>query len=355
VTVKEGGETKAKASQAAPTSGSLVADFDGSAKKVMSCKDAQERTCGAKCAAAGELENIAKNAGFSAPQGCAIPFGVQIQAAERSQKEYEKLCNEFDAKASDGSAAESLAEKVRNLIKKEWKVDDSVVKDIQASVSSGSKVMVRSSANCEDLQKMSGAGLYDSIANVDSSNAGSVAEAVSLVWQSLWTKRAAQSRKAAGMKHSTAVMGVLVQKMVSPTFAFIAFSDNPISRDAGEVYIEMCVGMGETLASAGQPGTPYRFSYSKADKKVTTMALSSFSKALVPQGNSFQLASEQIDYSDIAIHTDSNLRDQVVEKIAQAVMAIAKERGSAQDVEGAIDAEGVMHIVQARPMVLSDD
>lgn len=191
--------------------------------------------------------------------------------------------------------------------------------------------MVRSSANCEDLQKMSGAGLYDSIANVDSSNADSVAEAVSLVWQSLWTKRAAQSRKAAGMKHSTAVMGVLVQEMVSPTFAFIAFSDNPISRDAGEVYIEMCVGMGETLASAGQPGTPYRFSYSKADKKVTTMALSSFSKALVPQGNSFKLASEQIDYSDIAIHTDSKLRDAVVEKIAQVREMPATAHGTRQN------------------------
>lgn len=119
---------------------------------------------------------------------------------------------------------------------------------------------------------MSGAGLYDSIANVDSSNADSVAEAVSLVWQSLWTKRAAQSRRAAGMQHSSAVMGVLVQKMISPKLAFIAFSNNPITRDANEVYIEMCVGMGETLASAGQPGTPYRFSYAKANHKVTTVS-----------------------------------------------------------------------------------
>ena len=50
------------------------------------------------------------------------------------------------------------------------------------------QVMVRSSANCEDLQKMSGAGLYDSIANVDSSNADAVAKAVSLVWQVTYIK-----------------------------------------------------------------------------------------------------------------------------------------------------------------------
>ena len=126
--------------------------------------------------------------------------------------------------------------------------------------------------------------------------------------QSLWTKRAGQSRKAAGMKHSSAVMGVLVQKMITPKLAWIAFSNNPITRDDTQVYIEMCVGMGETLASANQPGTPYRFSFSKKDGKVATLALSSFSKALMPQGDSFDLGEEQIDYTDIKLHTDEKYR-----------------------------------------------
>ena len=111
----------------------------------------------------------------------------------------------------------------------------------------------------EDLQKVSGAGLYDSIANVDVSDKaalgsamlpracmlsscrahahaqafqrvqrdaqkaadkrrhvfGGGSKAVSLVWQSLWTKRAALSRRAAGMKHTDAAMGVLVQQMIT--------------------------------------------------------------------------------------------------------------------------------------------
>lgn len=41
-----------------------------------------------------------------------------------------------------------------------------------------------------------------------------VGKAVSRVWQSLWTKRAALSRRAAGMKHEDAAMGILVQQMV---------------------------------------------------------------------------------------------------------------------------------------------
>lgn len=230
------------------------------------------------------------------------------QAAKPKWAEYIKMCEDFDAKSSNGVLADELAAKIRAFIKDEWKVDPSVVKDVQAKLPAGTRVMVRSSANCEDLQKMSGAGLYDSIANVDIDAPQSVKKAVSLVWQSLWTKRAALSRKAAGMAHASAVMGVLVQQMITPELAFIGFSSNPITRDNYSVYIEMCVGMGETLASANQPGVPYRFGYSKTDKKVSTLALSSFSKALVAEGDSFKLASKPIDFGSVRLHSDASYR-----------------------------------------------
>eukprot|EP00281_Chroomonas_sp_CCMP1168_P018805 CAMPEP_0206228300 /NCGR_PEP_ID=MMETSP0047_2-20121206/9098_1 /ASSEMBLY_ACC=CAM_ASM_000192 /TAXON_ID=195065 /ORGANISM="Chroomonas mesostigmatica_cf, Strain CCMP1168" /LENGTH=1066 /DNA_ID=CAMNT_0053651539 /DNA_START=96 /DNA_END=3292 /DNA_ORIENTATION=+ len=344
-----GGGSSGKAAAAAPSAASIVADFDDSVKKVVACADAKESTAGAKAAAAGEIEKIAQKAGFAAPLGCALPFGLMMQAAKPKWSEYLKLCDEFDGAASDGPQAEALAAKIRAFIKQEWKVDSSIVKDIQGKVPAGSRVMVRSSANCEDLQKMSGAGLYDSIANVNVDSADAISKAVSLVWQSLWTKRAAQSRKAAGMKHSTAVMGILVQHMIVPDLAFIGFSSNPITRDQDEVYIEMCVGMGETLASAGQPGTPYRFSYSKKTKKVNTLTLSSFSKALVAEGDGFELASKPIDFGTVRLHTDAAFRSALVSEIAVAIEAIADARGSAQDVEGAVDSEGGIHIVQARP------
>ena len=39
-----------------------------------------------------------------------------------------------------GAIADALAAKIRECIKNEWKVDPSVVKDIQSSVTAGSKV-----------------------------------------------------------------------------------------------------------------------------------------------------------------------------------------------------------------------
>merc|ERR1712045_618056 len=79
-------------------------------------------------------------------------------------------------------------------------------------------------------------------------------------------------------------MGVLVQPMVAlkgRIYAFIAFSKHVVEQDAGAVYLEFCVGLGETLASASEPGTPYRLVVQKrAPHAVTIISLGSFSFAL---------------------------------------------------------------------------
>ena len=61
-----------------------------------------------------------------------------------------------------------------------------------------STVIVRSTANVEDLAGMSGAGLYDSIPNVALGNSGAFEDALTGVWASLYTRRAVLSRRAAG-------------------------------------------------------------------------------------------------------------------------------------------------------------
>ena len=60
-------------------------------------------------------------------------------------------------------------------------------------------VIVRSTANVEDLAGMSGAGLYDSVPNVALGRAGAFGGAVAEVWASLYTRRAVLSRRAAGL------------------------------------------------------------------------------------------------------------------------------------------------------------
>lgn len=62
-----------------------------------------------------------------------------------------------------------------------------------------STVIVRSTANVEDLAGMSGAGLYDSIPNVALGSSGAFEKALTGVWASLYTRRAVLSRRVAGL------------------------------------------------------------------------------------------------------------------------------------------------------------
>lgn len=59
-------------------------------------------------------------------------------------------------------------------------------------------MIVRSTANVEDLAGMSGAGLYDSIPNVALGDSGAFEKALTGVWASLYTRRAVLSRRSAG-------------------------------------------------------------------------------------------------------------------------------------------------------------
>ena len=66
------------------------------------------------------------------------------------------------------------------------------------ALGSDATVIVRSTANVEDLAGMSGAGLYDSIPNIALGTSGAFEKALASVWASLYTRRAVLSRRAAG-------------------------------------------------------------------------------------------------------------------------------------------------------------
>lgn len=63
---------------------------------------------------------------------------------------------------------------------------------------SSARAYVRSSANVEDIEGMSGAGLYESVPNVDVGSAEELGAAIAEVWASLYTARAVSTRRRAG-------------------------------------------------------------------------------------------------------------------------------------------------------------
>lgn len=330
-------------------------EFDGTSKTAIPIVKADIASTSSKCTYAGKLRGVAESSDglFEAADGVALPHGMFQDMKQKHKGKYDELVQAYDEAYRCGKGVDEAAQAVQEFVRREFVMSNNTCEEICKHFEKGCRVMVRSSANAEDLEEMSGAGLYDSYANVDVNDVAGLKEAVSKVWASVWTKRAASSRASYGVKHERVSMAVLVQKMVRSELSFVAFSEDPVSRDAERVYVEVAVGMGETLASATCDGSPYRFAVVRKGMKVETASFGSYGVEIVAGEEGVR--QRVVDYSAERMTTDAEFREEIVGRIARVVMSLEKEFGGAQDVEGAVvGCEGVgrLFVVQARPQVV---
>jgi phosphoglucan,water dikinase len=273
-----------------------------------------------------------------------IPFGVMeesLHATPDLEKEYELLVSKLNDLAP-GDLVEALS-KLRDIVL-QLQVPDEILSNVIERFSRNNRLMVRSSASCEDLEGLAAAGLYESIANVPPAE---VAEAVRKVWASLWARRAASNRRKLGIPHEKTYMAVLIQQMLVPEFSFIMHTANPTTHDPDEVYVELAVGLGQTLASVEQPGTPYRMICNKYTASVKILASASFSHALWPDSER-GLIRKTLDYSDIELSTDESFRDYLGRRLGAIGRFVEGCLGRPQEIEGVV-LDGTVHLVQSRP------
>jgi len=347
-------QVASKKAIAPPKLGALSLDGD----KVLDAVEIADKPqiAGGKAASCGKLEKLAKAAGFVAPKGIGIPFGMMKKAVkgEKFDAALRGLKAALDASSAD---VEASARVVREAVE-QCEVPQSVIEGIMAKLPQAERVAVRSSANSEDLENVSGAGLHDSVLGVDARDPGALKKAVLQVWGSMFTLRAVQSRHAAGMPlYDGIAMGVLVQPMASraasAAYAFIAFSKDVVADDAGSVYIEICIGLGETLASANEPGTPYRLVVQKKPPHaVSVRSLASFSYGLhdAPGGPKHL----RVDYSKERPSTDRAFLEKLGQDVAAVADRVEKDYGVPMDMEGIVledNGRREVHLVQARPIV----
>jgi len=328
-----------------------IPDPESKRALVVATTDVSKESAGTKASSAGILEAAAKeNRDFKVPRGVVIPFSSFQRAvlAGGPELDYFGILQGFDELSL--AEKEKRAEAVAATILYKFPLNQDIVRKIQGNFGKETLIMVRSSANCEDLEEMSGAGLYDSFANVPVSDRGAIAEAVRKVWSSLWTKRAALSRSQYKVPHEKVLMAVLVQEMLEAELSFIMFSHNPINGAKNEVYIEMAVGMGETLASAEVRGSPYRLVYNTDKNRAEVLALASFSYSLVPGGDNLELEKKAVDYSKVKMTTNPGWREQMTRRLAKIAKFLEARYGKPQDIEGVVIGETI-YLVQSRAMV----
>lgn len=184
---------------------------------------------------------------------------------------------------------------------------------------------------------MAGAGLFDSILNVPLSDMANVRKAIVNVWLSLFTERAIISRKQYGITSEQAHMSVLIQQQIHSDFSFVIHTKNPVNQNTNEVYIEVAAGLGETLASANQSGTPYRLIYRRDADECEVMAFANYSYGLFAAINGTEPENQIIDYSKIQFSTEVEQLELLGKRLGRVSLEIERELGgSPQDIEGAL-------------------
>ena len=138
---------------------------------------------------------------------------------------------------------------------------------------------------------------------------------------------------------------------------FFCFThETPITESDQDMYAEMALGLGETLASGNVRGTPWRFDIAKATKEVTVKTFSSFGEMYIADDSNSDSSALQMKrvFCDDGNHwltTDEKRRNDVVgAKLGGLGIYLESTLGNVpQDVEGCLLSDGTLCVVQARP------
>jgi pyruvate,water dikinase len=168
---------------------------------------------------------------------------------------------------------------------------------------------VRSSGQAEDGTAHSHAGQFETVLNVAASD---VLTAAAQVWKSGFSETI-ETYRAAKSGGTAAAPAIIVQRMIDARVAGVAFSADPVSGLRGRCVISAIAGLGERLVSGVEDGATWL---------VTDDAITGDDPLLTPTE---------------------------LQSIADLARRVEAAFGIPQDIEWAIDAQG-LHILQARPI-----
>ncbi len=230
-------------------------------------------------------------------------------------------------------------------------------------------VAVRSSATAEDLPEASFAGQQETYLNVR--GADNVVEMVKKAWGSLWTARAISYRDNLKIDHGTAMMAVVVQKMVNSRSSGVAFTIHPVTGEEDKIVIEAIWGLGPYIVEGKV--TPDRFVVSKVTLDILEKRVAEKRKALfydnmnganveidVPESDE-ELEKLIVKYPSIASTIKKHgvkpgnpaLSDEEIKTLSKLSLRVESYFGKAMDIEWAVDSDlptpNNIFLVQARP------
>ena len=332
---------------------------------IYTVKDKDIEKTGSKFEKIKTLYDISANSGlFTTPFAVCIPSNVYEHFFNSflvdNQDHLTKLEN-TEVKDLD-SQSEDFRNTFINYIMSLYEQKDekiiSILDIISSNFSSLNKnnnlLAIRSSSNLEDNSGQAGAGLFDSYLNIDLNNEKEVINNIPRVWASVFNSRAIINRRKLNIETSMAKMSVIVMQMTEPDFCYVIHTVNPINRDENEVYIELAIGLGETLAQSNQKGAPYRLIYNRKNDSLNILNLSSYSYELERKTSNIKI----IEYRNEDLTKSEEFINNVGKRLGKIGIMIEdkiSEEKVGQDIEGNyMKIEGSndnYYIVQTRPEI----
>ena len=195
----------------------------------------------------------------------------------------------------------------------EFRINDQYVKcilDEIHSIFADSKLVVRSSATCEDSIFFSGSGQYESFLNIYKDV--DILKAISQIYDSLYSSNSKIYSELYGIDIKKESMAILIQKVAPVVKAGVMFSCDPVTKDKKYI-IEMTHGLG-------------------------TGVVEGFCN----------LESFEIDYKK-----KNEIVDDLANRLIAIIDTIRSEFGFDVDIEWGIDKELNIYIFQTRPIIFS--
>lgn len=244
----------------------------------------------------------------------------------------------------DPVALETLTEKIRTAIHEspiphELKI---AILDGYHSLGRDSRVAIRSSGTAEDLAEASFAGLHDTYLDIHGDD--EILNHVRRCWASMWTARSTSYRHHGGFDHTSSLLAVTIQKMVTSEVAGVLFTANPLKVRTDEFVVNASWGLGESVVSGII--TPDEFVVDKTNGNIKTRILGSKEFQIVHNketGNGTVQMETSLEFKEIFSLSD----EQVTElcRLGQKVMNYYG--GIPQDIEWALS-EGSFYLLQSR-------
>ena len=185
--------------------------------------------------------------------------------------------------------------------------------DLKTAMASlkGSRFAVRSSGRAEDGVEHSHAGQFLSLLNI---SRGKISDSAHQVWLSGESETVKAYRASKNLSKDDPHPAVLVQSMISPKCAGVAFTADPVSGQRGKLVVSVVAGLADALVSGEVDGETYVISPDKVEGP---------EEGLLTQGD--------------------------IENLRRVCSKIEAHFGAPQDIEWAIQ-DGELYVLQSRPI-----